>query len=520
MKLIQVILISVIVFSANFLQAQDELEAIVTWEIDEEFQFKCYNHDRGGSDLNNDGYDDFIHWYPESPYRFQFFMGAANLNQTCDFEIEVPFESFRISWGGDLNGDGYKDIVFKAHNYPITYRNIYICLGGEELDLEPELIIHCDDYIPDAYNMNYLGYNGGYDFNGDGYDDLLTMGYGPDYFFSGLIQIFPGGEELSNQPNFQIQGDICEYFGYYWIVGDINGDGFDDLIATRSQEVEYLTFSLELYLGGEYMDTVCDYELFESDWFGEMMNLATADFNGDGIEELFVLNIPPNGIAGSYYIDSSGELIFEQHFFEQIDYIQIADINGDDYDDIVSWNTELDLINVYYGGPDYDNEIDISLSVPDINYYDSQINFFCNVGDINGDGQDEILINNGEGVGPYGPMIGNSATIYGLPGSNAQEECKIKNVKCKISNYPNPFNPETIISFTLPENVKNPVIEIFNIKGALVRSFKIHNSKFKINSVVWDGTDNYRNQVSSGVYLYRLVADGRVLTSQKMILMK
>jgi hypothetical protein len=178
------------------------------------------------------------------------------------------------------------------------------------------------------------------------------------------------------------------------------------------------------------------------------------------------------------------------------------------------------LINVYYGGPPYDYEIDISISVPDIAYLSNQVASFSNLGDINGDGQDELIFNDGEVVGPYGPMIDNSATIYGLPGSNAYEECKIENVKCKISNYPNPFNPETTINYSLPEDVTNPVIEIYNIKGARVRELKIENCKLKINSLVWDGTDNYRNQVSSGVYLYRLVDDGRVLTSQKMILMK
>lgn len=175
------------------------------------------------------------------------------------------------------------------------------------------------------------------------------------------------------------------------------------------------------------MDTVCDYVLITSDWNGDMMNLATADFNGDGIEELFVLNIPPDGITGSYYIDSSDELIFEQHYFEQMDYLQIVDINGDDFDDIVSWNLDLDLINVYYGGADYDYEIDISLSIPHIEQYHNHMDFFSIAGDINGDGQDEILINDEEVVGPYGHTLSNSATIYGLSGSNAIDLAYLRN---------------------------------------------------------------------------------------------
>jgi len=107
-----------------------------------------------------------------------------------------------------------------------------------------------------------------------------------------------------------------------------------------------------------------------------------------------------------------------------------------------------------------------------------------------------------------------------IESANTEDELIIDNGQWIMKNYPNPFNPTTTISYELPEGSSNPFIEIYNIKGARVRELKIENCKLKINSIVWDGMDDYRNQVSSGVYLYRLVADGRVLTSQKMILMK
>jgi flagellar hook assembly protein FlgD len=129
--------------------------------------------------------------------------------------------------------------------------------------------------------------------------------------------------------------------------------------------------------------------------------------------------------------------------------------------------------------------------------------------------KDELLNNDGVNA-----MTVPTATLYTLSTGNAQEDLIIENVKCKIENYPNPFNPETTINYSLPEDVTNPVIEIFNIKGARVRELKIENVKCKMNSIIWDGRDNYRNQVSSGIYIYRLVDDGRILTSEKMILMK
>ena len=85
-----------------------------------------------------------------------------------------------------------------------------------------------------------------------------------------------------------------------------------------------------------------------------------------------------------------------------------------------------------------------------------------------------------------------------------------------INNYPNPFNPETTIHYQLPFNIENPTIEIFNIKGQKVRTFNCQNQM----PIIWDGTDNYQNQVSSGVYFYKLNVNGITKQIHKCILMK
>jgi photosystem II stability/assembly factor-like uncharacterized protein len=91
----------------------------------------------------------------------------------------------------------------------------------------------------------------------------------------------------------------------------------------------------------------------------------------------------------------------------------------------------------------------------------------------------------------------------------------------KLYNYPNPFNPITTISYDLPVNIVNPIIEIFNIKGERVKSLcAFPNGSLGTRSVVWDGTDKHSKQVSSGVYLYRLKSDEGVLMSNKMLLLK
>ncbi len=85
-------------------------------------------------------------------------------------------------------------------------------------------------------------------------------------------------------------------------------------------------------------------------------------------------------------------------------------------------------------------------------------------------------------------------------------------------NYPNPFNPETTISFDLPK--AGPAnLSVYNVKGQLVKTLADGNLDFGKQSFVWNGTDNNGRNVTSGIYFYRLTANGSVET-KKMMLMK
>ncbi|MCK4956954.1 MAG: T9SS type A sorting domain-containing protein, partial [Candidatus Cloacimonetes bacterium] len=88
-----------------------------------------------------------------------------------------------------------------------------------------------------------------------------------------------------------------------------------------------------------------------------------------------------------------------------------------------------------------------------------------------------------------------------------------------ISNYPNPFNPTTTISYSLAENIQNPKIEIYNMKGQKVKSYQLEETSGE-SSVTWNGKDGNDKSVSSGVYFYRLVNEGKTVQSRKMILLK
>lgn len=85
-------------------------------------------------------------------------------------------------------------------------------------------------------------------------------------------------------------------------------------------------------------------------------------------------------------------------------------------------------------------------------------------------------------------------------------------------NYPNPFNPMTTISFTLPVRI-NVNLSIFNVEGELIKTLVDHVLNGGLAEVNWDGSNTQGDQVSSGVYVYRLKAGTKVLT-KKMVLLK
>jgi len=85
-------------------------------------------------------------------------------------------------------------------------------------------------------------------------------------------------------------------------------------------------------------------------------------------------------------------------------------------------------------------------------------------------------------------------------------------------NYPNPFNPNTVIRFGLPQN-QNVSIKIYNVLGENIR--ELFNSELAagMNELVWNGNNDFGNPVPSGVYIYKIESNGNVLSS-KMILQK
>ncbi|MDZ7313674.1 MAG: T9SS type A sorting domain-containing protein, partial [candidate division KSB1 bacterium] len=75
-------------------------------------------------------------------------------------------------------------------------------------------------------------------------------------------------------------------------------------------------------------------------------------------------------------------------------------------------------------------------------------------------------------------------------------------------NYPNPFNPTTTIRFALPE-AGNVTLAIYNTAGQLVRTLVDHQMSAGWQTVRWNGRDQSGKPVAAGVYLYRIVVQGK-----------
>ena len=112
----------------------------------------------------------------------------------------------------------------------------------------------------------------------------------------------------------------------------------------------------------------------------------------------------------------------------------------------------------------------------------------------------------------YGSGVFASGTIQVMDMLAVPEEYVL------VQNYPNPFNPSTTISFSVPSD-GHVEVSVYDITGRLVTTLIDANLNSGYHNVTWDGRDVYGSNVSAGLYVYTLQAEGVSLT-RKMVLMK
>ena len=104
-------------------------------------------------------------------------------------------------------------------------------------------------------------------------------------------------------------------------------------------------------------------------------------------------------------------------------------------------------------------------------------------------------------------------------GEEGEQEDNTPSITKLHSNYPNPFNPSTTISFSVPQTSPFVTLKIFNIKGQKVKTLYSGIAEEGKHTVTWNGEDENYNPVSSGIYFYKLKT-GKQELSRKMLLLK
>lgn len=121
----------------------------------------------------------------------------------------------------------------------------------------------------------------------------------------------------------------------------------------------------------------------------------------------------------------------------------------------------------------------------------------------------------GDGIG-YNSICGQ---LYDFSALSNDENTIPSSCSYQLSNFPNPFNPETTISFSIP-NDSEIELTVYNIKGQKVKALLKDNFEKGVQSIVWDGFDDSFKPVSSGIYLYKLNVNEETVAVKKCLLLK
>ena len=128
-------------------------------------------------------------------------------------------------------------------------------------------------------------------------------------------------------------------------------------------------------------------------------------------------------------------------------------------------------------------------------------------------------IDNQDNISDYSEQVGVIFT-----GLDDYFETNIPRSAVLYQNYPNPFNQRTIIKYYLPDVGYQPAevnLFIYDIMGRLVRKLIDENQYPGEYSVTWDGLNERGEELSSGIYLYRLfVSKIEFSQPRKLVLMR
>ena len=321
-----------------------------------------------------------------------------------------------VSGAGDVNGDGFADVIVGAYQAPggLGSGRAYVYYGGPSADAVADLTLSGETDFDDFGRT----VSGAGDVNGDGYADMIVGAPFNDAGGSqaGRAYVYYGGPSVDSVADLTLTGEAIEdFFGFSVSgAGDVNGDGYADVIVGAYQNDAGGSDAgrAYVYFGGPSADTVADLTLTgetADDRFGESVSGA-GDLNGDGFADV-VVGAWRNDVGGSdagrayiYYggpsADATPDLTLTgdattDRFGRSVS--DAGDVNGDGHADVIvgashndAGGSDTGRAYVYYGGPSADAVADLTLTGEAAN---DQFGFSVSgAGDVNGDGRSDVIV--------------------------------------------------------------------------------------------------------------------------------
>ncbi len=535
----QIALLSFLVLlTSTVLNAQAALQEIVRFNCP---WGNCFSHIvQGNGDINGDGCPDLIFTcfnpndiHPENG-RIYIYYSIPNSNMIPDqilTAIQQNHGGFggSLAYGGDLNGDSIDDLVVSSVDYgEVQSGAVSIYYGGNTISEQPDVMLYGEDYPGDTWAL-FFGSNllTDCDLNGDGINDLVVYGSGPSGIHTGSVYVFLGGQQFSTNCALYLAGtSLYEYLGQGLATGDINGDGFDDIVLTRkvqSQEQTYPNEIIDIYAGGHTLSSSPVYEkiLVNDHSSGISGNiLANGDLNGDGFDDiLFMYYTLTDAIVKVIYGGSDFSSLSVQDYPLPLriglSMQYYCNLNNDLFTDFCAQQDALAL-----GSPEigYFTVFTQNSNTLDLNYdfmncgthAHNQYGFGYYLGDMNLDGHPEFFVISREGSFDsdyinYATIltesyVGNSDEIQPIPASP---------IRC----FPNPFRDQVNIKIMNKQQYTSYDIGVFDIRGRRVFNQK----NIKSDSYIWDVKGNKDLHLSHGIYLLKITGNDNKIYTSKLV---